>query len=241
MGLKRSLNLLSAVNIIIGVMIGSGIFVSPTAALKYSGSVGMCLVVWTASGIISLMGALCFAELGTVVPRSGAEYAYLMEAFSKTHTFWGPLPAFVTSWVYVVILRPAEIAVIVLTFAEYFIQPINKLIGLDEAPREEQEHLLKLIAFLALGIITFINLTSVKLYVVINNIFGFCKVIACLIVIGGGMYQIGMGNTENLAGGFQGTNTNPGLIALAFYSGLWAYDGWSGVTVVTEEIIKPEK
>lgn len=241
MGLKRSLNLLSAVNIIIGVMIGSGIFVSPTAALKYSGSVGMCLVVWAASGFISLLGALCFAELGTVVPRSGAEYAYLMEAFSKSHSFFGPLPAFVTSWVYVMILRPAEIAVIVLTFAEYFVQPINKLLELDGATSEEHENLLKLIAFLALGIITFINLTSVKLYIIINNIFGFCKIIACLIIIVCGMYQIGLGNTHNLSSGFQGTNTNPGYIALAFYSGLWAYDGWSGVTIVTEEIIKPEK
>lgn len=65
-GLQRGIGLMAAVNIIIGVMIGSGIFVSPTAALKYSGSVGFCLVVWAVCGIISLLGALCFAELGTV-------------------------------------------------------------------------------------------------------------------------------------------------------------------------------
>lgn len=65
-GLKRGIGLMGAVNIIIGVMIGSGIFVSPTDALKYSGSMGFCLVVWTVCGVISLLGALCFAELGTV-------------------------------------------------------------------------------------------------------------------------------------------------------------------------------
>lgn len=65
-GLKRSIGLMGAVNIIIGVMIGSGIFVSPTDALKYSGSIGFCLVVWAVCGIVSLLGALCFAELGTV-------------------------------------------------------------------------------------------------------------------------------------------------------------------------------
>lgn len=104
-GLKREMGLLSAINVIIGVMIGSGIFISPQAALQYSGSIGACLVVWIACGFISLLGALCFAELGTIVPRSGAEYAYLIEAFSKTHKFWGPLPSFVCAWVYVSSLK----------------------------------------------------------------------------------------------------------------------------------------
>jgi solute carrier family 7 (L-type amino acid transporter), member 9/15 len=95
------MGLMAAINVIIGVMIGSGIFISPQAALEYSGSIGACLVVWVACGVISLLGALCFAELGTVVPRSGAEYAYLIEAFAKTDKFWGPLPSFVCAWVYV--------------------------------------------------------------------------------------------------------------------------------------------
>lgn len=83
-------------------------------------------------------------------------------------------------------------------------------------------------------------MVSVKLYVQINNIFSFFKVFACLVVIGGGIYQMAIGRTENLSTGFKGTSTNPGYIALAFYSGLWAYDGWSSVTVITEEIQNPE-
>lgn len=150
-GLQRHLGLMSAVNIIIGVMIGSGIFVSPTAALKYSGSVGMCLIVWAVCGVISLMGALCFAELGTVVPRSGAEYAYLMETFKKHHKFWGPLPGFVCAWVYVVVLRPAEVAVIVLTFAEYCVQPFASLIGFEHMSEHDKDNFIKIIAVLTLG------------------------------------------------------------------------------------------
>lgn len=84
-------------------------------------------------------------------------------------------------------------------------------------------------------------MSSVKLYVRINNIFSFCKVIACLVVIGGGIYQLAIGNTKNLESGFEGTTSSPGHIALAFYNGLWAYDGWSSVTTVTEEIKRPEK
>lgn len=97
------------------------------------------------------------------------------------------------------------------------------------------------IHFIVAGIITYINLSSVKLYVRINNIFSFCKVFACLVVIGGGIYQLAIGNTDNLKSGFEGTTTKPGHIALAFYNGLWAYDGWSSVTTVTEEIKRPEK
>lgn len=186
-------------------------------------------------------GALCFAELGTVVPRSGAEYAYLFEAFAKQHKFWGPLPAFLCSWVYVVILRPAETAVIVLTCAEYSIQPLASVLGIDQLSTADQQLVIKLIALLGLGIITYINLSSVKLYVHINNIFSVCKVIACLVVIGGGIYQLFLGSTKNLSKGFEGTTTNPGHIALAFYNGLWAYDGWSSVTTVTEEIKRPDK
>lgn len=80
-----------------------------------------------------------------------------------------------------------------------------------------------------------------KLYVKINNIFGVCKVLACLVVIFGGIYELAMGNTQNLHSGFEGTNLNFGFIALAFYNGLWSYDGWSSVTTITEEIKNPEK
>lgn len=111
-GLKRHLGLLAAVNVIISVMIGSGIFVSSTAALKYSGSIGLCLIMWTACGVVSFLGALCFAELGTLIQRSGADYAYLLESMRKLHRFWGPLPAFICAWVFVLFLRPAEVAVI---------------------------------------------------------------------------------------------------------------------------------
>jgi L-type amino acid transporter 9 len=151
-GLKREMGLVAAVNVILNVMIGSGIFVSPQDALKYSGSIGACLMVWTICGIISLVGALCFAELGSVVPKSGAEYAYLMEAFGKRGgRFFGPLPAFVCAWIYVMILRPAEIAIILLTFSEYSIQPFHAILGLTSLSPEANGHLIKIVATLTLG------------------------------------------------------------------------------------------
>lgn len=84
-------------------------------------------------------------------------------------------------------------------------------------------------------------MVSTKLYLQINNLFTYGKLAACFLIIGVGIWQLAVGNTRNLQNGFIGTTTNPGEIALAFFNGLWAYDGWSSVTILTEEIKKPEK
>ncbi|CAB0037037.1 unnamed protein product [Trichogramma brassicae] len=237
-GLKRELGLFSAISMIVAVMIGSGIFITPSTALQETGSIGFCLVVWIVSGVLSLLGALAFAELSAVVPRSGAEYAYFVEAFSPLHRYLGQLPAFICSWVFVFILRPAEVAVITLTFAEYFVQPFRGYIG--EIDEETYGYVKKMIAILALGLMVYINVISVKLYVKVQNICTACKVAACFLVIGGGIFWLSMGHTELLSEPFKGTNTAPGNIALAFYSGLWAYDGWTASAIVAEEVKKPE-
>lgn len=173
-----------------------------------------------------------------MVPRSGAEYAYFIEAFGPLHAYFGQLPAFTCSWIYVMLLRPAEVAVIILTFAEYSVQPFSGY--LSNLSSDSMATLKKFIAILALGLITFINLTSVKLYVKVQNVFTVCKVLACIIVIGGGIWWLSTGHIELLRNPFHGTTTSAGNIALAFYSGLWAYDGWTSAAVVTEEIQKPE-
>lgn len=240
--LKRELGLFSAVSIIVAVMIGSGIFVSPANTLKRTGSLGFCLIVWATCGILSLLGALAFAELSTVVPRSGAEYAYLMEAFAPLSRYAGQMPAFVCSWVYVMLLRPAEVAVVIMTFAEYAVQPFfaRKPPGEDPDFDARLALLKKLISMLALGLITYVNIVSVKLYVKVQNVFTVCKIAACLLVIAGGAYWLGCGHTELLREPFADTSTSAGNIALAFYSGLWAYDGWTSAAIVTEEIVRPE-
>lgn len=84
------------------------------------------------------------------MPKSGAEYAYLYESFAKLHKFWGPLPAFICSWVYVVVLRPAEVAIIIMTFATYTIQPLRPYIGLDRISEENQHVVVKVLSLLTL-------------------------------------------------------------------------------------------
>ncbi|KAK6641603.1 hypothetical protein RUM44_013318 [Polyplax serrata] len=225
--LKRRLGLFSGVALIVGTMIGSGIFVSPSGLLIRTGSVGMSFVIWVACGLLSLLGALAYAELGTMNTSSGAEYAYFMDAF-------GPMPAFLFSWVSTLVLKPSQMAIICLSFAKYAVEAF-----VTEC--DPPEMAVKVVSVMAIVIILFINCYSVNLATGVQNVFTAAKLVAILIVILGGWYKLFQGNTQHLENVFHGSTFSFGNIATAFYTGLWAYDGWNNLNYVTEEIKNPSK
>ena len=139
-GLRRKVGLVSGISLIVGTMIGSGIFASPRYVMENCGSVGLTLVVWCLCGVLAMFGALCYSELGTAISRSGGEYAYLYDAF-------GPLTAFLYSWTAVVVLKPSQVAIICLAFGAYVIEPFFPGCG----DREDLQPLVKLLAAIAIG------------------------------------------------------------------------------------------
>ena len=118
--LKPKMTLLNGVTVIVGSIIGSGIFVSPSGVLKNTGSVNMALTVWLISGVFSMVGAYCYAELGCMIKKTGADYAYIMVTF-------GRFLAFIRLWVECIIVRPCSQAIVALTFSIYATKPFFPL------------------------------------------------------------------------------------------------------------------
>lgn len=228
MTLRRKITLLHGVSIIVGSIIGSGVFVSPGGVLGYAGTPLAALIVWAACGIFCTVGALAFAELGTMLPSAGGEYSYILTAF-------GGLPAFLTLWVNVVLVRPATQAVVSLTFAEYalalfFPEPCS-------APRPA----VCLLAACALCLLTAVNCLSVQLTMRIQTLFTAAKLLALFTIIAAGALHLGYGHTETLTDHALNGHVSAEGIPLAFYSGLFAYGGWNYLNFVTEELKDPYK
>ncbi|CAG0923218.1 unnamed protein product [Notodromas monacha] len=169
--MNKSVTLLNGVTIIVGCIIGSG---SPL----------MALIVWVVCGLISMIGAQCYAELGTMITKSGGDYSYILVAF-------GPFPAFLKLWVELIIIRPAIQTVVALTFAEYATKPF---FADCEAPANAN----RLLAAACLCLLTYINCASTKAATRVQDIFSFAKVGALIVIIIAGVFHMAQGNVENL-------------------------------------------
>ena len=134
--LRKELTVFNAVTIVVGQIIGSGIFITPTIVLGYTGSFGLALICWTIGGVIAIGGGLSYAELGTLLKTSGGEYSMLREGYSfrKKHPaerLLGDLLGFLAVWCIIVLEKPGSLAVASLTAGKYLSQVIA---GGDEPP-----------------------------------------------------------------------------------------------------------
>uniref|UniRef100_A0A8C3UEM6 b(0,+)-type amino acid transporter 1 n=1 Tax=Catharus ustulatus TaxID=91951 RepID=A0A8C3UEM6_CATUS len=191
MNLQKQVGLISGICMIVGTIIGSGIFVSPKSVLANVEAVGPCLIVWAACGVLATLGALCFAELGTMITKSGGEYPYLMEAF-------GPIPAFLFSWTSLLVTKPSSFAIICLSFAEYASAPFYP--GCDPP-----QAVIKCLAAAAIVVITIVNSLSVKLGSYLQNFLTAAKMIIVAIIIVSGIVLLAQGKTENFQDSFKGS------------------------------------
>jgi len=243
--LRREVDLIGAIFVIIGSQIGSGIFVSPKGVLELTGSAGFSLISWMLAGVVATIGALCYAEVGTLVNESGGEYPILYKGYKG-----GKWPAFMFAWTCSTILKPSSFAILSLTCAKYTVSSIISILGYtldgDLSPYAE-----KFFAMSIIWLVVAINCASVKLTNQILKIFGYGKVISIGIIIFAGLALTFMGETEKEtfapATAFVNYETNEvaipslGAIGLSLYQGLWAYDGWNQLNYISEEVVNPGK
>lgn len=243
--IKRSLGVWNGIAIIVGVIVGSGIFISPRGVLLNAGSVGASLVIWTLCGLLALLGALCFAELGTSISASGGEYTYINMAY-------GPLVSYLFIWVLVLIIMPCSNAISALTFANYCLQPLY------EPNFKPPEEAIRLLAAAILMLLIYINCVTLNGTIRMQSTFSLAKVAALGLIITYGLYyllagnrfeslhndKLKIGNISNSTdvgqatsadqeevvdtneGFWAGTQTSLPYLARAYYSGFFTYSGW---------------
>ncbi len=222
--LKRQIGLWSAISIVIGTTIGSGIFRSPAGiADRLPGPLPLA-IIWVAGGVFALCGALSLAELASAFPRTGGIFAYLKEGF-------GRLPAFLFGWAEITVIRAAAVGAIAITFAEYFL----RVLGVNPA---EYARYVAAAAIIAMGTVNILGVKWGTLAINITTIAKYGGLIFIIIVaLALGLPATGGHYTPAMPAG----SFTMGAFGLALVSVLWAYDGWADLSYAGGEVKDPER
>lgn len=225
---KREIGVFGGVSVIMGIMVGSGIFYLGSYVLDRTGmNEGLALLCWLVAGIVSLLAGLCFAELGAAMPRAGGRVVYLNEAY---HPVFGFMTGF-TDWL---IGGPGSVAAVAIATMTI----LKPYLGLSETGVKVSA------AALIVGC-TLYNLFGVKIGSIVQDIFLVGKLIPILIVM---VPALAIGKVapemsfDSATAYAQANNTNViAMMAIAIVAAMWAYEGWSNINSIAEEIKKPHR
>ncbi|XP_071823680.1 Y+L amino acid transporter 2-like [Apostichopus japonicus] len=224
--LVKQVNVFDCVALVTGIIIGSGIFLSPKGILENTGTVGWALMVWVLCGIFTFVGALCYAELGTSIDKSGGDYTYLR--------ILQPILGFLRVWTMILAVSTVPWTVLAITAAR------NITASLIDADCDvDKKAATQILAACILACIIFVNCWSVKLSRMLQIIFTIAKFLGLIIIIVGGMWALSQGHTDSFQNAFDSSEVKWVQFPKAFYSGLFAYSGWQFLPQVTEEIVNP--
>lgn len=222
----RRLGLGSATLLVVGGIIGSGVFLNPAVVAQRVGTAPLTLVAWGLGAVIAILGAFIFAELGARLPAVGGGYAYLREAF-------GPLPAFLYGWALLLAIASGAIAAVAVTCASY----LARLVGLPDA-------VVRPLALGLIAVVSVVNAMGVAPGVRLQNLFtvGKLAAIALLVVVGlGGATGDAPSVTLAASSAPDGLVATLRALATALVPVLFAYGGWQQTNFVAEEMVDPRR
>ena len=221
--LRRILGISDLVLMIVGTVIGSGIFLVPGVVLRAVGnSVPVALMVWLAGGILSLLGALTYGELSAMKPRAGGLYVYIRDCF-------GPFPAFLFGWTMFFVISSGSVATLAVAFGNY----LGEFVQLSPLQ-------IKLVAILMISVITVVNVLGTRRSANLLNVTTAIKVGAILSL---GTLLLWRGTHSVFGDANPALRQNPAIVGfgLAMISVLWAYEGWQYVTYAAGETVNPQR
>ena len=229
--LARDLKVSHATAVVVGTIIGSGIFLVPADMMRAVGSAEMVYLVWVVGGVLSFLGALTYAELGAMKPQSGGEYVYVRDAY-------GPLAGFLYAWSLIVIAKPGSMA----TIAAGMMQILGGYSFFSFLPKQMIPGVpftfAQLAAVALIIFISTVNYLGVKKAGNFQIVFTVLKVAIVFGVIGVGFFAPA-GTWGNFRTTFEGATGGISGFVVALVAALWAYDGWNNLNMVTEEIERP--
>lgn len=219
--LARRLSLGDSIGIVVGMMIGGGIFLVPNLVARSVPSMSMTLAVWVLAGAVSFIGALACAELGAAFPATGGQYAFLREAY-------GPATAFLCGWSLFTVARTAQAAWLAVVFSIYigYFVPLSLLAS-------------KLLSLAVLAVFTWVNYRGAKLGAIVQNGFTLAKVVGLLIIVAAALLL--SRHPLGLRAGVHEAGTSVSSFGVALIACLLAYDGWVQLSFVAGEIRDPKR
>jgi len=218
--LPRKLGLLDATVILIGTVIGSAIFIVPSAVARSLPSAGLILAAWALGGLLTFFGALAYAELGAMMPDTGGQYVYLREAY-------GPLVGFLSGWASFLVMQSGAIATVCAGFSIY----LSYFVKLS--PIEA-----KLASVTLIAVLTAVNYRGVRLGAGVQRVFTFLKLAGLAVVVISAFLgpRHAVDSASVPASAFSASSFGVAMIAC-----LWAYEGWNCVSFVAGEVKRPER
>jgi basic amino acid/polyamine antiporter, APA family len=232
--LPRVLGVWHATAIVVGTIIGSGIFLVPQEMMRAVGSARMVYLAWIVGGVLTLFGAMTYAELGAMMPRAGGEYVFLRNAY-------GDIPAFLYMWTWFAVAKPASIATITVGLARTLgIFPAFAWLDTVVLHAPLLISWTQLFAIAAAWLITGLNYLGIKKAGDFQLFFTWLKVIL-VVGITGFCFASAHGSITNFQTIFPGAQGGLAGFMVALIASLWAYDGWNDLTMVAGEVKRPER